>query len=415
MMKINSQCRDCGSPDLYKFLDLGNQPLANSFLKSDDLKKQEPRYPLEGYFCRSCNLAQLLHVVDKGELFRDYVYFSSGMPKVSPHWKSYAEEIIGNFLHPRDLVVEVGSNDGILLRFFKDFKFRILGVDPAENIARVATEAGIPTIADFFSEATAKDIFQKYGPAKAIMANNVFAHIDDHHDFCKGVGALLDERGVLVIEAPYLIDMFENLAYDTIYHEHLSYLSVLPLTKLFQKHNLEIFDVKIVSAQGQSLRLFVGRQGEHSVGRAVHDFIKKELEMGLHQERSYDALANRIEHSKNQLQKLLNGLKKQNKKIAAYGAPAKGNTLLNYCKIGSDGLDYALEDLPSKQGFYTPGMHIPVVTRDFAAKNQPDYYLLLAWNYMRPILDKEQEFIKKGGRFIMPIGDDIKIIGDTRN
>lgn len=411
MMRVNKTCRECGAADLVKFLDLGEQPPANSFLKKEELTQPESKFPLEVYFCRSCSAAQLVHVVDKSLLFRDYVYFSSGMPKVSPHWQAYAEYAMKGFLPTKkELVVEIGSNDGILLKFFQDNGYKVLGVDPAENIAKVAEERGVPTWAEFFGAAVAKKIGRERGLATAILANNVVAHIDDHQDLCRGVKSLLRPEGVFVLEAPYLIDMFENLAYDTIYHEHLGFLAVRPLQKLFAKYDLEAFDVKIVLAQGRSLRLFVGHKGAHPVSEEIGFWVKKELEYGLDREQSYFDLSRRIASSKSKLVALLRKLKSEGKRIAAYGAPAKGNTLLNYCKIGPDILDYALEDLPSKQGLYTPGMHIPVMDRKHAEANPPDYYLMLAWNYEKAILEKERGFLNRGGHFIIPIGDEIRIV-----
>ncbi len=411
MIHINTQCRDCKSTALVRFLDLGSQPLANSFVSAEDLDKPEPVYPLEVYVCRNCNLAQLIHVVDKNELFKHYVYFSAGMPRISPHWQNYAKEVMAEYLEtPNDFVFEIASNDGILLKFFKDKGFRILGIDPAQNIVPVAESLGVPTLTAFFEEKIAKEVLQKHGPAKAILANNVVAHIDDHHDLCRGVKTLLHTQGVFVIEAPYLADMFENLTYDTIYHEHLSYLAVRPLQTLFQKFGLEIFDVKLIPVQGQSLRLFVGHKGAHAMNPSVSEFVQKELEYKMDDVQSYFDLAKRIAVSKEKLVELVRNLKKQGKKIAAYGAPAKGNTLLNYCKIGPDSIDYAVDDLTSKQGLYTPGMRIQVVTREYASKHLPDYYLLLAWNYAQTVLDREQTFRDQGGKFIIPIGDDINII-----
>jgi len=245
MMHINAQCRNCKSTDLVKFLDLGKQALANKFLRKEDLGREEPKYPLEVYFCRNCNLAQLIHIVDKAELFEDYVYFSTGVPKFSAHFQSYAEEAQVRFLdNPNDLVVEIGSNDGILLKFFKDAGFRVLGIDPAKNVAPVAESLEVPTIVNYFSEEVAREILQNHGSSKLILANNVFAHIDDWHDVCKGIRLLLHRDGAFVIEAPYLVDMFENLRYDSVYHEHLSYLAVKPLMDLFSRFGLEIFDVK---------------------------------------------------------------------------------------------------------------------------------------------------------------------------
>jgi len=355
-------------------------------------------------------LAQLADVVDKDELFRNYIYFSSGMPKLSDHFRLYAEEVMSRFLKPGDFVVEIASNDGILLKFFKDRGYRILGIDPALNIVKVAESLGVPTLPKFFSESLAGTIATKEGKVKAILANNVVAHINDHHDLASGIAALLDDEGVFVLEAPYLIDMFDNLTYDTIYHEHLSYLAIRPLQTLFEKFGLEIFDVALHPVQGQSIRVFVGKQGRRSISSTVRAFIAREKELEMDKFESYLKLAKRIESSKNKLVDLLRRLKQDGKKIAAYGAPAKGNTLLNYCEIGTDILDYALEDLPSKLGLYTPGMHIPVMDRAYTQSHLPDYFLLLAWNYSKPILAKEESFRTHGGKFIIPVGDEIAII-----
>lgn len=409
-MRKNSSCRICGSKRLTKFLSLGPQPLANAVLKKSGLNKREKHYPLDVYFCHECNLVQLIDVVNKEELFRDYVYFTSGMPKISDHFRQYSEYVIKHFLKPKDLVVEIGSNDGVLLAFFKERGFCILGVDPARNIAKIANQRGVPTWCEFFDEDIAKKIIKKHGKAKAILANNVVAHINDHYDLCRGIKTLLDKKGVFVFEAPYLVDMFENLTYDTIYHEHLSYLAIRPLQVLFKKFGLEIFDVKIVPVQGQSMRTFVGHQGMHKVKLIVKKLVKKELSLKMNQQGSYRRLSRRISSSKKKLVSLLKKLKKQGRQLAAYGAPAKGNTLLNYSRIDSQILDFALEDLPSKVGFYTPGMHIPIVSREYAEQHLPDYYLLLAWNYLKPILEKEKKYRQSGGKFIIPIGDEIKVI-----
>lgn len=411
MIRKNSSCRICGSKRLIKFLSLGPQPLANALLKKSGLNKTEKYYPLDVYFCHDCNLVQLIDIVDKEVLFRDYVYFTSGMPKISDHFRKYAQYVIKNFLKPEEMVVEIGSNDGVLLAFFKQKGFRILGIDPARNIARVANKRGMPTLAEFFSAKLAAKILKKSGPAKAILANNVVAHINNHNDLCRGVKILLDKKGAFVFEAPYLVDMFENLTYDTIYHEHLSYLAIRPLQVLFKKFGLEIFDVQIIPVHGQSLRVFVGHGGEHRIKPRVKKLIKKEMLLKMNQLSAYRVLAKRIKSSKQQLVALLKKLKKQGYRLAAYGAPAKGNTLLNYGRIDTKFLDFALEDLPSKIGFFTPGMHLPIVSRKDAEKHQPDYYVLLAWNYLKPILEKEKsKFLKSGGQFIIPVGDKIKII-----
>lgn len=408
--KKNTRCRICKSKKMTRFLKLGPQPLANAFLKKTDLAKKELFFPLDVYFCHDCNLVQLGHVVDKEVLYRDYVYFTSGMPKISDHFSSYARHIMNNFLKRGDFVVEIASNDGILLKFFQESGYQVLGIEPALNIVKVARKLGVRTETDFFSKKLAQKIVKKYGRAAAIMANNVVAHIDDHHDLVSGVSKLLDPKGVFVLEAPYLVDMFENLTFDTVYHEHLSYLAIRPLQRLFEQYGVEIFDVQLVSVQGQSIRVFAGFKGQHRIKKIVSDLVKKELEHEMHQLKSFKKLAKRVENSKHRLMALLKKLKKEGKTISGYGAPAKGNTLLNYYKIGIKYLDWALEHLPSKQGLFIPGMHIPVVDDVFAKKHEPDYYLLLAWNYRQSILEKEKKFRARGGKFIVPVGDRIEII-----
>jgi len=405
-LRKNNECRICKSKNLKQFLNLGEMPLANSFLKNEDLTRPELKFPLRVLFCGNCGLSQLGEVVDPNILFKDYVYLSSGMPKkFSEHFKNYADEIIGRFIKSKkDLVVEIGSNDGILLSVFKN-KTRILGVDPAENIAKVATENGIETIADYFSETLAGEIAKKYGRARVIMGNNVVAHIDDHHDLVKGVKALLTDDGVFVFEAPYMRDMFDNLTFDTIYHEHLSYLTVKPFSLLFKQFGMEIFDIKEMPVHGVSLRVYAAKAGAHEIKPAVAEYLKREEEMGFDKFETYLKLAERIGELKEKVVNNLIDLKSKGKKIAGYGAPAKGNTLLNYFNIGLEALDCITESLPSKIGLFSPGTHIPIVSIEEVRKNPPDYYLLLAWNYKDVILEKEREFINKGGKFIIPVGD----------
>jgi dTDP-glucose 4,6-dehydratase len=410
MMVVNTLCRICRSTRLEKVLDLGLQPLANSFVPEDFWQSEvEKKYPLEMYVCRDCFLAQLIHVVDKETLFSDYIYFSSGMPKLSDHFQNYANDVIDRFLEdPYNLVVEVGSNDGILLKHFKDKGYRVLGIDPAKNIAKVANERGIETVVDFFSTDLAKLIAQKKGRAKTIIGNNVVAHIDDYQDLCQAVKVLLDTDGVFVFEAPYLLDMFENITFDTIYHEHLNFLAVKPLINLFDRFDLEIIDVKVVPKQGQSIRVFVGHKGSHKVRASVAACLVKEKAAGLQDIEAYHKLAKQVEKNKEKVSSLIEELKAMGKKIAVYGAPAKGNTLLNYYGINSAHLDFALDELPSKQGLYTPGTHLPVISRNRALQYKPDCYLLLAWNYSKVILEKEKDFLSSGGVFILPNGEIIR-------
>lgn len=394
----------CGSAKLYKFLDLGEQPLANAFLEKEDLYKPEPKFPLEVYLCEDCSLAQLIHVVNPELLFRNYVYFSMGMPKLSSHFREYAEDAVDRFAtDPEQLVVEIGSNDGILLSSIKD-RVRVLGIDPARNIAAVANERGVETLPEFFGEQLAEEVREKYGPARIIIGNNVVAHINDHRDLLRGVKILLDNDGVFIFEAPYLADMFDNLTFDTIYHEHLSYLAVRPLARLFAEHGMEVFDVRTYPVQGLSLRVYAGLPGRHAVESSVARYLAEEERRGFHKFETYQELARRVANLKEEVVGLLRGLKAAGKRIGGYGAPAKGNTLLNYYNIGPDLLDYLTEEMPSKIGRHSPGMRIPVVHIEESKKNPPDAYLLLAWNYHKAIAEKEADFRARGGKFVMPIG-----------
>ncbi len=396
----------CGSTNLELIIDLGETALANSFLKKDELTKEEQKYPLRVFFCRDCYLCQLTEVVDPEILFRNYVYFSSGMPILPKHFKDYADEAFDRFVSSKDdLVVEIGSNDGLLLLAIKNRGARVLGIDPAVNIAKVANSRGVETIPEFFNKQLAESLVNNYGHAKVMIGNNVVAHINDHQGLVQGVKKLLTEDGVFIFEAPYLVDMFENYTFDTIYHEHLSYLAITPLKKLFEKYDMEIFDVKIYPVQGNSIRVFVGNRGKHPVFKSVRELLNKERDLKLDSLKTYQKLARQIAEMKENVKSIMLDLKKSGAKIAGYGAPAKGNTLLSYYGVGNDILDYLTEALPSKIGLYSPGTHIPVIDIEDARQNPPDYFLLLAWNYKDAILDKEKEFLKKGGKFIMPVGE----------
>lgn len=401
-----STCRMCQSKNLEKILSFGRTPPANSFLKKSQLKKKEPTFPLEVYFCKKCGQLQLDHVVNPDLLFKNYLYVSSTSPVFVKHFQEYSEEVFKRFnLNSDSLVVDIGSNDGILLSPFKKLGARILGVDPAQNLAKEATQKGLETWGSYFDPEIASKIAAKYGSANIITANNVFAHVHDLDNLVTAVKLLLDEDGVFVIEAPYLVDFLEKNLFDTVYHEHLSYLFVKPLTHFFKRHAMEIFDVIRTPVHGGSIRVFVKKaEGKHKIKPTVAKIMEEEKGLGLLKTKTYKDFANKIEQNKKDLLKTLLDLKAEGKMIVGFGAPAKGNTLLNYFGIDNTLLDYIVDDSPLKQGLFTPGTHIPVVSsKKLIASPKPDYILILAWNFADSIIEKLFSFSEQGGKFIIPI------------
>jgi dTDP-4-dehydrorhamnose 3,5-epimerase-like enzyme len=397
-------CRICGSNKLHKFLSLGPTPLANSFLKKDQINKPESYYPLDVYFCSNCFLVQLLDVVTPEVLFKEYPYLTGASKPMQPHFSELAEVVMQNFkLGKNSLVVDIGSNDGTLLQYFSKLNLRVLGIEPAHNIAKIAEDGGVETVNDFFSEACAIRISKKYGPADVILATNVFAHVDDLDKFLRGVRHLMSDNGTFIIEVPYLLNLLKKLEFDTIYHEHLSYFAVSPLVHLFRRFGMEVVDVKQVPVHGGSIRVFVQKSLNKKQSQNVTRLILMEKKVGLESLKTYLDFANEVFLLKEKLVELLKKLKEGGNKIIGYGAPAKGNTLLNYCKIGTNILDYIVDTTPSKQWCYTPGMHIPIFPDKKFHEEPPDYAFLLAWNYADEIIEKEREYIQRGGKFILPI------------
>lgn len=381
-------CRVCKSGNLRKVLSLGSTPPANAFVKSPD--QQEQFFPLGLSFCNDCSFVQLTHVVSPELLFRDYVYVSSTSPVFVEHFRDLAAAIIRHFkLLQNSLVVDIGSNDGVLLRPFKEKGMRVLGVDPAEKIAATATKSGIETLPVFFSPAAAKDIVKKYGKAKVITATSVFSHVDDIDGFVTGVTELLADDGIFVIEVYYLCELLEKNLFDTIYHEHLSYFTAATMSKLLQRLGMRVFGVEETDTHGGSLRVFAQKSGgPHKVEASVSKFVAMEAAKNLSAAATYVEFGKKIGNNKVKLRELLQELKSKGKSIVGYGAPAKGNTLLNYFQIGPGTLDYIVDDSPWKQGLYTPGTHIPVVAFGELARSKPDYVLILAWNFAEPIMKK---------------------------
>lgn len=385
-------------------MQLTPTPLANAFVPAERVGDPQEAYPLDLYLCASCGHLQLLDVVDPEVLFRDYVYVSSTSPVFVEHFRRYADELL-NRVKPPDgaLVVEIGSNDGTLLKFFQDRSMRVLGIDPACEIARKATESGIETLPAYFTTELAHKIKEESGPAVIIAANNVFAHVDDLADMTKGIRDLLAPDGVFVFEVSYLVDVIEKTLFDTIYHEHLSYHSVKPLRVFFHRYGMELINTERVSTHGGSLRSTVQLAGgPWMVSPSVAQMITLEAKLGLDCAETFKSFAANIDRLKGRLHNLLRDLKAQGKTIAGYGAPAKATPLLFHFNLGSV-LDFIVDDSPLKQNLFTPGHHIPVLPPQAIYERKPDYLLILAWNFSQSILKNHRAFRDQGGHFIVPL------------
>ena len=402
---MKKKCRICSCKNLKMILDLGDQPPANSLLDKTQLSIHEEKFPLRLFWCSECNLVQLLDIVNKEYLFKHYFYMTSASKPILSHFQQYASDIYEIFLRKKSnpLVVEIGSNDGSLLFEFKKLGTEILGIEPASNLSKLANDSKIPTINDFFSSNLAKNI-SKSNTASVIVANNVIGHIENLHDLMDGIKILIDDDGLFIFEVPYLIDLIEKLEFDTIYHEHLSYFSILPLMRLMDIHGMEIFDIQKQSVHGGTLRIFVSKKNNFPINESVKKYLNLEYEFGLNKILIYEKFSNQIKNLKNEIYDSLKNLKNDGKSIFGYGASAKGNVLLNYCKIDVNLLDFIIDTTPLKQGKFSPGMHIPIVSPNkIFTKGKNDVALLLAWNYEYQILQKEIDFTNKGGKFLIPI------------
>ncbi len=403
MPKLDA-CRICGCSDFEMVLDLGRTPLANEFLMPEQAQKQET-HPLRVNYCKTCSHLQLGYYIDPEILFRHYLYFSSNSPMAEKHFADLAQILYTRFLKPNDLAVEVASNDGIFLRNLKPKPIHILGVEPAKNIAKVAIENGIPTHCDFFCYRSAQDVRAARGQAALISGCNVFAHVLDLHDFMKGVDHLLKDDGVFMVEFPYAMDLIERMEFDTIYHEHLSYFLLRPLTALFAKHRMHVFDVQRVSIHGGSIRVFVQKDGtgKQPVNPIVERLLRDEKEKGFYDLETYKRFSQKVGLLKADLVQTLSDLKRGGKRIFAYGAAAKGSTLLNYYGIGHDTIEFIVDRSPHKVGRLSPGTHIPVISVEKFKADYPDYLLVLAWNFYEEIVEQQAEFQAAGGHFIIPV------------
>ncbi len=397
-----ARCRVCQQETLEKFLSLGPTPLANRFLKREQLEESEPSFPLDVYFCHTCGLVQLVDVVPAEVLFHDYPYLTGVSSPMRTHFAALAEDVAQEYhVGPGSLVVDIGSNDGTLLSGFRRFGPKTLGVEPAANVAAMANAAGIQTINQFFGPALAEEIARTRGPAQVVLATNVFAHVHDLDRFLQAVSVMLAAEGVLVIEVPYLVDMLNNTEFDTIYHEHLSYFAVRPMVALFSRFGMGIIDLTRQRVHGGSIRVAVQKSRAPQTP-VVAQILNEEAERGLDSMRIYRDFAERVRMIGQELVDLLRSLRARGMRTVGYGAPAKGNTLLNFCKVGPDLLEYLVDATPAKQGRFSPGMHVPVVPDTRFQADRPDYALLLAWNYADEILRKEAAYRERGGKFITP-------------
>ena len=399
------RCRLCECNDLERVFQLTPTPPANAFVPPKKLSIVQKCFPLDVYQCVNCSHVQLLIVIDPEYLFQDYVYVSGTSPVFVKHFKEYAESIVSYFGIPKDsFIVDIGSNDGTLLKFFQDYGMRVLGIDPAIEIAKKATEEGIETLPLFFGNELACNIRDERGPATVIAANNVFAHSDNLIGFAQAVRELLAWDGVFVFEVSYLVDVYERVLFDMTYHEHLSYHLVHPLQSFFETQGLQLIESIRVDTHGGSLRGIVQLAGgPRKVGKSVSDLVRLESKLELDKPETLKLFGNRIDELGKKLQKLIRDLKSNGKSIAGYGAPAKATTLMYHFGLGPDILDFIVDDSPLKQGLYSPGLHIPVLPSSALYEKNPDYVLILAWNFADFIMNNNLAYSKAGGKFIIPL------------
>jgi len=400
-----STCRSCSFAPLTPVLSLGTTPLANQLLSEDALSRAEARYPLDLAYCPGCSLVQITDIIAPEELFSDYVYFSSFSDAMLAHAKELAVRITRERrLGAGSRVVEIASNDGYLLQYYKELGIEVLGIEPAQNIAKVARERGIPTVAEFFGKELARPLSSEGTRASVVHANNVMAHVPDINAFAAGLFTLLADEGMAFIEVPYVREMIAKCEFDTIYHEHVFYFSLTALSALFARHALKVVDVELIALHGGSLLLSVTRASAgEPVGPRVVEMLADEERIGIGRPAYYEDFSRQVQGVKDELRRVLGELKAQGAKLAAYGAAAKGSTLLNYANIGVETLDFVVDRSPHKQGKYMPGIRLPIRAPSALLEQRPDYVVLLTWNFKDEILAQQDAFRKAGGKFIIPL------------
>lgn len=399
-----STCRFCSTPLARTFCDLGTTPLSNSYVAQEDLDAPEPVYPLHVFVCENCFLVQLEEFEDPQEIFGEYAYFSSYSDSWLAHCREYVDAMQSRLnLDASSKVIEIASNDGYLLQYFLGAGIPVLGIEPAANVAAVATDKGIPTIVKFFGVDTARELVRSGQQADLLLGNNVLAHVPDINDFVAGMAIALKPDGVITMEFPHLLELMHHNQFDTIYHEHFSYLSLLSVERIFAAHGLHVFDAEELPTHGGSLRIYARHAGDSSVNERILNLRSIEANAGLSDIGTYASFGDRVQETKNALLEFLRTAKQDGKRIAAYGAPAKGNTLLNYCGVGKDFIDFTVDRSPAKQGRFLPGTRIPVLAPTALLDARPDYVLILPWNIKDEIMANMSQVRDWGGQFVVPI------------
>ena len=398
-------CRFCGSPVIKTFADLGLSPLCETYIAPDQLNDMEPFYPLHALICDHCLLVQLDEYVSPSGIFEEYAYFSSYSDSWLKHASDYSDMVVERFgLDGASFVVELASNDGYLLRNFVEKGIPCQGIEPAVNVAEAATELGIDTLIKFFGQKTADEVVRSRGHANLIIGNNVLAHVPDLNDFVSGIRTLLAKDGVVTMEFPHLLRLMDDSQFDTIYHEHFSYFSYIAVDRVFRAHGMVIFDVDQLSTHGGSLRIYAKHDVEApEITKNIRFLANQETEAGLDKIDTYLDFQDKVNIIKRDLLEFLIVARRKGKTVVGYGAPGKGNTLLNYCGIGTDFLDYTVDRNPYKHGKYTPGSRIPILSPDRIRATKPDYLLILPWNLRKEIVDSHSYIGEWGGQFVVPI------------
>jgi hypothetical protein len=406
MQNAITACRFCGSNLNHTFADLGMSPLANSYIKEEDLFQKEAYFPLKVLVCESCYLVQLPVCQAPEDIFNEYAYFSSYSDSWLNHAKAYVDVMITRFGYgQKNQVIEIASNDGYLLQYFQEKSIPVLGIEPAHNVAHVAIKAGIPTLIKYFGSKTAHELSKEGKQADLLIGNNVLAHVPELNDFVQGLRIILKKNGVITMEFPHLMRLMEANQFDTIYHEHFSYFSFTTVEQVFERHGLILFDVEELPTHGGSLRIYARHKDDRSkpIGERVLKLKSKEQDAGIKQIENYTCFSEKVKETKRSILEFLIKAKRDGKSIAGYGAPAKGNTLLNFCGVGTDFIDYTLDRSPHKQGHYLPGSHIPICHPDTVKQSKPDYLVIFPWNLKEEIIEQMNYIREWGCQFVVLI------------